>query len=630
MAPVAAFFAATVAFFKAAAAAFSALSALTQLAVVTALQFAGQYVSGKLRGRGSPVDGGKINVRIPEATRWLNAGECRQGGAAVFGEFDSIGHFWYVVVHSDSLMDGVPIQHFMDDRKVNIDGVGDVIHPEFGLDGDDPVTTITSGFYPHFRVWTTTYTASNPTPPGITALRQALGSRWTANHLLVGTTYSVVRCHNIKLENRAKVYKWRGPFTLGEPALSIAARWSRVHDPRDSSQILGDATTYKFSKNPVLIWAWFRTHPFGRNKSIDEINWTKVGEEATKCDQIITGIQGSQPRYECHATIPEDKERVLAEQEILVTCDAILIFDEDGKCWPKVGVYEAPTLALTRNRDIVAMESIDSTNIEDQKQGVIVRYMDPDSDYTVQPSAPWYNPELYVAGEAASFLTVDVEFCQNHNQAMRLAKIIGMRSQSATRIGPTVGLRGLRARTERNVNINYDNTFAGEYEIVTNVELDQSGTYCAFAAVPIDNERFILTAGEERAKPGTVIVNPTYVPPTQPGINDFRFGLSRLKVTALPNANADVQQEFEYIPTDEIASGNWEKMTVNDDGTEAVSPVLDDNREYTMRSRSLSSGGTTSGWQIHGTTANTELPPAVSGFDLAQLQSDISDLQSLD
>ncbi|MBD4065987.1 hypothetical protein GUH78_05755, partial [Xanthomonas citri pv. citri] len=83
------------------------------------------------------------------------------------------------------------------------------------------------------------------------------------------------------------------------------------------------------------------------------------------------------------------------------------------------------------------------------------------------------------------FLTVDIQACQNHNQAMRLAKGIGLRSQPRTIIGPTVNLRGLKCRQERIINLAYDNTIAGDFEIATPVELDGSGIATTFSAVPI-------------------------------------------------------------------------------------------------------------------------------------------------
>src|SRR5690606_33500478 len=183
-------------------------------------------------------------------------------------------------------------------------------------------------------------------------------------------------------------------------------------------------------------------------------------------------------RYQCGIAVAENKERAHAEREIMLSMDAQIVFDEDGKTWVRAGAYYAPTLAFRRNRDIYAMESVEAVNGESETQGVIVRYTDPDANYTMQPSAAWLNPIYYKPGQQPQFLTVDIPTCGNHNQAMRLAKGIGMRSQPLHKLAPVIGLRGLRARQERIVNLNYDNTFAGDYEIVTPVEIDNVGVFC--------------------------------------------------------------------------------------------------------------------------------------------------------
>jgi len=602
--PVTTFFAAAAALFSQAAAAYAGLSALAQIAVLTALQFAGQFIAGQLRGRGTPQELAPVNTRVTEPMRWMLAGVIRRGASPLFAEFDSSGYLWVVLVHCDSIMDSV-VQYYLDDIPVTLAGNGDVNTLDFQLSekGNIIDDTYTGTKISYYNITTTTHSHANPTPPAISALQAAFPTLWTSDHKLVGTTYSVLKCKPIEIEERHKVYKWRGTLGLGEPALSLAAKWGKVYDPRDVTQTLGDATTYKYSSNNVLIWAWFRTHPFGRNKSTNEVNWDKVAEQANKCDEIIVGISGSQPRYECATAIPEDKERSLAEQEILASCDAIMIFDDDGKAWVKVGYYETPTLTLSRSRDIVAMETIDSTNIENQKQGVIVRYLDVESGYQIQPSAPWYNPDLYVEGERASFLTVDIPTCPNHNQAMRLAKIIGKRSQSGTRIGPTIGLRGVRARSERFVNIIYDNTISGEYEIVSTVEIDSTGSYCGFAAVPMDDKRWILEAGEEKVKPVVSESTASVVIPSNPTISSLTYVNGRIEIVSSAQSNLSITNQYQYVATVDVSNDKWVDLSSNvDDVNFFTSVVLDNSVQYSIRHRAVTSGGSVSDWVVHGTT----------------------------
>jgi hypothetical protein len=563
--------------------------------------------------QGSNIEAGKINVRLTEPPRWICAGQSRQGGGVLFGEFDASGNFWYVVVHADSILTDT-VQYYFDDVPVTVDGGGNVTTDDFCLTPKKDPYSGSGTKVSYFTIWTTTHSETDPTPPAVSALAAAFPGKWTADHKLVGTTYSVIRIGALDIEHRYKIYRWRGPFGLGEPSVSVVGKWSHAFDPRDEAQTNGSPATYGYSEgNPVLIWAWFRTHRYGRNKTRASINWDRIAEQAAICDQSVVGAFSTQNRYTCGTSIPENKERNVAEQEILMSMDAQLIFDDDGKCWPRVGYYEAATLALSRNRDIVAMESVEAQNGESETQGVIVRYMNTEANYSVQPSAAWLNPLYYVEGEAATFLTVDIATCQNHNQAMRLAKAIGMRSQSAHKVLPTVGLRGLKARQERIVALNYDNTFAGEYEIVTPVEVDEYGIFCGFGAVPIDADRWTLLAGEERPAPVISETDAVAAPAAPTGVVVI-YNDGRIEATFDPTPRADVMYQFQFILAADIATDLWSSMSVSMDDNFAYSGSITLSETFSVRWRALASSGRDSGWStpVDVTPPATPMPPPVA------------------
>jgi hypothetical protein len=544
--------------------------------------------------KGASVEAGKVNVRLSEPPRWLNGGIAMQGGGALFGEFDSAGNFWYIVVHSDSILTDT-IQYYLDGIPVTLDGAGNVITNDFCLNSKKEPYNGSGTRVSYIQIWTTTYTEDDPTPARIAAIDAALPSLWTADHRLVGTTFSVVKMKALKAEDRYKLYKWRGPFGIGEPSVAIAGQWSNMYDPRDPDQVLGDRSTYKPSRNSAIVWAWFRTHPYGRRKAETAINWARVAEQADICDQIVSGIAGTHVRYECGTSIADNKERFTAEQEIIMSCDGQLVFDDDGKTWMRVGYYYTPTITLSRNRDIIAMESVEAQNGESETQGVIVRYIDPSMDYTAQPCAPWYNPLYYKPGEANTFLTVDILTIQDHNQAMRVAKAIGQRSQPAHKIAPTTGLRGLRCRSERIVNLNYDNTFAGDYEIATPIEIDETGVYCGLGLVPIDPDRFNLLPGEERGAPGSYSTETVVVPDAPAGVA-VMFNNGRIEATFTDASRADVSYQFQYIKAADLASDQWSDMAVNMDLLFAYSGPIDMHADQLVRWRSVSTSGRVGEW----------------------------------
>lgn len=536
------------------------------------------------------IEAGKVTVRIAEPERWLCAGRVRQGGGHVFGEFAADGAFWYVIIHSDSILTELEI-HFLDDNEIIINGSKQVTTNDFCLDQDYNSYSGSGTKQLFYTFWTHTYTEGNPTPEANAALKAAFPGIWTDDHKLVGTTYSVVRIATLPIEHRAKIYKWRGSFGLGDPAPSVVGLWSNVYDPRDVTQDINNRATWKTSTNPILIWAWFRTHRYGRGKSMSSINWAKISEQADICDQSVVGAYGTQKRYECGIAIPESKERSQAEQEILLSCDGQLVFDNDGLCWVRVGAYEEATLTLTRNRDIIGMESVEAQNGESETQGVIVRYIDPEARYTAQPSAAWLNPLYYVPGETPKFIQVDVLACQNHNQAMRLAKAIGMRSQAEYKLLPTVGLRGLRARQERIINLQYDNTFSGEHEIVTTVEVDETGVFCGFGAVPINDERWDLMPGEERPKPVIAETTSLNILELPTGVSVvFRNG--RFEATFDNSPRKDWRYLFQY----RTGSDEWTNFITQMDKNFAYSGVVSINADYEIRYQTLSGSGKVTAW----------------------------------
>jgi len=555
-------------------------------------------VSGLFRKKQAPsTEASKVTVRLSEPERWLSIGRNRQGGGVIFAEFDESGNFWYIIVHSDSVLTNTNALYF-DDIVLTVDGSGNVTNNEFSLTSDGDPWDGSGTQVTYFNVQTTTYSESDPTPPAISSLEAAFSGVWTSNHKLVGTTYSVIKVNAVDVEDRYKIFRWRGPIGLGEPSFSIVGDWSFVYDPREVGHTLGDPTTYEFSKNPVLLWAWYRTHRYGRNKTDGSINWDRVAEQASICDQTVVDIElNSAARYECGLSVPESTERTNGEQEILMSCDAQLVFDDDGKCWPRVGYYYSPTVKLVRNRDIVAMESVEAQNGESLTQGVIVRYTDPEANYTVQPSAPWRNPLYYVEGETPKYIVVDALSVQNHNQAMRLAKSIGYRSQPEHKLLPTTGLRGLRARQERIVSLLYDNDFSGDYEIVTPVEVDISGAFCGFGVVPVDADRWTLLAGEEWAKVSIGDSQAYYAPDLPTGIAVTIFE-NKIKISFNNIQRSDWFYEFQYqLKTGGTPDDNaWLPMTVLKTDAYAISGVVVSNSDYFVRWRTKSTGGSVSDW----------------------------------
>lgn len=545
------------------------------------------------------IEAASVNVRISEPERWLNCGLNRVGGGVIFAEFDSLGNFWYLLAHSDSILSGTQKRYF-DNLEISLDANNFVETNEFCLTDGGEIYSGSGTKVKYFQVLTTTPTLTNPIAPAIQAMQLAFPGVWTADHKLAGVAYTAIKIKPIAPENRYKVLKWRGSVGIGEPSFSILGRWNKIFDPRDITQTFNNKSSHKYSRNPVIQWAWFRTHPYGRGKPADSINWLKVAEQANICDILKIDISGgSAPQYQCDISIPESAERNIGEQQILMSCDAQLVFDDDGKCWPRVGYFYATDLHLYRNRDIIAMESVEAQNGESLTHGVIVRYIDPDANYSTQPSAPYINPFYYVEGETPKYLVVDILTIQNHRQAMQLAKSISQRSQPEHKLMPTTGLRGLRASQERIIDLQYDNTFSGDYEIVTPTEIESNGAFVGFGCVPIDANRWNFLAGEEKPKPINADSENTLTPVLPSGIVTS-FTNNKIQISFNASQREDWYFEFQnQLKPEGILTpdnSNWLNMIVSKPNNFAYSGTVVFNSDYFVRWRGISTGGTVSGW----------------------------------
>lgn len=595
-------------------------SGLGSLLLSVGLSAASYFLTPKpQQGQAPPMESARVNVRVPEPERWLIGGRARSGGSALFGEFDDTGAFWYLLVHSDSELVGAPVAVQLDDIVVALDDDHRVTTPDFTLEKKE-------GSNPVFSVWTTTYDADDPTPPPIAAFKAKFPA-WTDDHRLVGTTYSVVRVAPLKQEVRYTVMTWRGPFGMGEPALSIVGDWGLMYDPRDPEQDIDDRSTWKTSSNLAIVWAWFRTHPFGRGKPMSSVAWDMLTEQADICDQTVLDKNGvAHKRYSCGVAVADSKERGAAEQEIMLAGDAVILTDGEGRAYIKVGHWEEPTLSLTRRRDILAIASRVAQDGEMQTDGVVVRYTEPDFGWIAQPCAAWKNPRYFEEGRTPRFLQVDILACPDHNQAVRLAKAIGETSQAPYRLAPTVGLRGIEARRQRIVDLQYDEEWAGPHKIATPVEDDEAGLTFGFGIVPIDADHWTLLPGEEGDKPAPVVAVeydaslplPTGVSVSAVPVPGTAGASVRLEAVFDASPRIDRRYEFQYRKTGAAA---WRWMAVLMDDRIAYSDTIDDGSTYEVQYRTVATSGRASDWKSPPVSvsvlADPVAPGALSGVSAA-------------
>ena len=76
-------------------------------------------------------------------------------------------------------------------------------------------------------------------------------------------------------------------YPRGFPQISTIIRAARIFDPRDGTQSFADPSTWKWSRNAVLILVWYMTHYDGARIPAAKINWASVSAEADYADAPV-------------------------------------------------------------------------------------------------------------------------------------------------------------------------------------------------------------------------------------------------------------------------------------------------------------------------------------------------------
>jgi hypothetical protein len=579
---------------------------LTNLTISAGLNVAASLLSRR-QGAGQRAQDAKVNVRLENAERWQLGGTVAAGGSVgTFAEHDADGNLWYIVAHGDAELTGAA-SYLLDDIPVTLSNgsggftAGDVLTDEFCLTDKGAQYEGTGTRVPVFRLYTVTPDASNPYGALPAAFTTAFPDSFGVGDpleffRLAGVCFTIVRCKAVKPESRYTAYHWRGALGLGEPSVVLIGNFNRMYDPREVGHDIDDPTTWTASDgNAAIVAANFRVAKYGRNRPMSEVAWDKVAEQADICDQTVLDRSAvPTPLYRAGYAFPDSMARAECEQQILAAADAIPCYDASGKWYPLVGYYSAPTLEISAARDIFSSQTQITDDGETAVDGVVVYYTEPGLNYTRQPCAPWQNPDWFNASAIPNYLTVEIPTCQNHNQAVRLAKAIGTRVAATKRAALVTSIKGILAKDQRGIDLALDDVFTGPHEIVAPVEEDPSGVACAMAVVPMPVDKWYLNGGEEGVPPAdTPDLGLTDTLAAPSGVVLTTDG-SQIKATFSAPARSDRVFRFRY----RIASSSdgYQYFTVNMDDLVAYSAAVTNGKTYEVSWQARTNAGRETAW----------------------------------
>jgi hypothetical protein len=601
----------------------AAVAAVVYPGITAVASFLGQTVLGNLiisaltsylatpKAGGQDLESVRLNSRVSDPKRFQLGARVAAGGASgAFGEFDENGNFWYFILHGDAemlsfsgyILDGITVE-LSDGTDDFVQG--DVITADFCLNEKNEPYEDNGTRVPQIRIFTVTPTINNPIGEKPTEFIDAFAEVLPTDFNLAGICYSIVKIKAVELEHRHKVYRWRGPMGLGEPSVSLIADFNRMYDHRDAAQDLDIPTTWLSSDgNSALVWAWWRTHRFGRNRPMSEVNWEKVAFAADICDEQPLDRSGNGvPRYRCGIAAEDSTTRKQIEDLILLTCDGFVAYDDAGRAYPVVGKYSAPTLTFSAARDIISARTESVDDGESAVDGVVVNYTSADHGFRGQPCAPWQNPEFFDAAREPNYAYVDILGCQNHNQAFRLAGAIGARIAPPRRAALGCTVKGILARSERAILLEYDSIFTGDYEIASPVVREPSGVATAFAVVPLLPDRW-EGAGQSEGVPPAIapaldiddsLSGPENVSIIVETIRAASGVAARFSATFDAPTRPDRFYQFRYTKP---GTNIYEYFQTDMGEQRAFSAIVDEGLTYEISAQTSTAGGRASGWEI--------------------------------
>jgi hypothetical protein len=129
------------------------------------------------------------------------------------------------------------------------------------------------------------------------------------------------------------------PFVLIEGAL--------VYDPRDPTQLLDDATTWKWSDNATLVQADWAKHADGVGEDPADADWDRIAESANYDDEIVQLPDGSfQKRHTINGIVTLDQSpRDI--MEALLTANRGSLRRSKGTWWIESSKPRDPIVTLT-------------------------------------------------------------------------------------------------------------------------------------------------------------------------------------------------------------------------------------------------------------------------------------------
>lgn len=348
-------------------------------------------------------------------------GFVRVGGVNVIPPLtggDSGRYLEQVIAHAIHEVDDY-FSAWIDDTEID---AGDIL----SVSGGSSDGLVTTGKYDD-ALWIRRYTGTASQTVDF-ILNNRYPTAWSSNARGRGIAYS------------AMTYDWgEGKIYTGIPVVTQEIRGAKLYDPRldttnggSGSHRVNDPTTWEYSNNPALAWAWYAMALFGGRVDSSNINWPSVAAAADLCDELVA-IPGAatQARYTFNGRFSVARDW---RENAKLFVDAMLgRMTKRGETWYiYAGAYDAPTFSVAKS-DWLSIDSIKSVAPRDGGRWNTARcwFTDPERNWQREECFPRRNA-TYKSADGAEEISIEIEqpACTNEYEAQRKAEMILRQSRN--------------------------------------------------------------------------------------------------------------------------------------------------------------------------------------------------------
>lgn len=416
------------------AAAVYAFTTATSIALAVGISFASQALMGKQGGRGRS-QGNAPEVRystrqsIPHKREAFGRVHC--GGALFFEETSSPFLVQGFLVH-DGEIDGVE-EIYIGTNKVSFAGgiVPNTILTPSLIEGQPDYAS-------HLRVCVRLGADDQEHDP---LLRDRFGSE------RIPDTYRQRGVATVVLEYRhpgndfdAFQALW-GNGRQPNPLFVIRSR--RIYDPRDPTQRVDDAATWKYSNNATLCQTHYVWSDRGGRVSADKIDWEKVKAAADYDDTPMGTLDGvALKKHTCDGMYALNQSPVDVIGDLL-TANRGTYVQEGGKVWPQSSAPKKRVLTITDDMLVGGLQFQPFKARRELVNIVEPRFVAEEISYETVAGPEWRDEALIAAHGEPHRATINLPFTLDHRRCQRLGKLFGLSAQQEASLGIQVDLIAL-------------------------------------------------------------------------------------------------------------------------------------------------------------------------------------------